>query len=85
MSNKNNQKISWWQPGIVLFVQLSAWIGGPVIIAIIIGKYLDKKFHSDPWLFLLSVGISFFISIAMIVRIGLNEMNISEDSEKDNK
>lgn len=82
MDDKNKPNAPWWQPGLVLFARLSGWIAGPVIIAMIVGKYLDQKFHSAPWLFLLSVAGSFIISIVMIVRIGLKEMSASEKAEK---
>ncbi|HBU10312.1 MAG TPA: hypothetical protein DEA89_00095 [Candidatus Moranbacteria bacterium] len=75
MEEQKNPKIPWWQPGLVLFTRLSAWIAIPVVIAVIIGKYLDRVFHSQPWLMLASVSISFIISIVMLVRIGLKEMS----------
>lgn len=79
MEKENNPKIPWWQPGLMLFVRLSAWIGGPVIIAVVVGKYLDRVFQTQPWMLLVSVALAFIISIVMIVRIGLKEM------EKENK
>jgi len=75
MDEKNKPNLPWWQPGLVLFVRLSGWIAIPVIIALIVGKQLDKTFHSAPWLFLLCVASAFIVSIAMIVRIGLREMD----------
>ncbi len=78
MNQQKNPKIPWWQPGLALFVRLSAWIGGPVIAAVMVGKYLDRLFNSQPWLLLVSVSVAFVISIVMIVRIGLKEMNFAE-------
>lgn len=75
MEEKKNPKISLWQPGLLVFARLSGWIAGPVIIAVIVGKQLDKIFHSAPWLLLLSVVLAFVVSIVMIVRIGLKEMD----------
>ncbi len=63
-----------WQPGTQLFLRLSGWIGGPVLIAVLVGKYLDAKYHTDPWLFLLSVGIAFVVSTWAIIHYGLKEM-----------
>ncbi|HBI50493.1 MAG TPA: hypothetical protein DDY21_01445 [Candidatus Moranbacteria bacterium] len=79
---EEKSKIPWWQPGLVLFTRLSAWIAIPVVIAVIIGKYLDRVFHSQPWLMLASVSISFVVSIVMLVRIGLKEITASEKAEK---
>lgn len=75
MEDSPKPNVPWWQPGLVLFVRLSSWIAIPVIIAVFVGKQLDQTFHSAPWLFLFSVALAFVISIVMIVRIGLREMD----------
>jgi len=72
MIEKN--QASWWQPGILIFARLSGWIGGPVLIAVFAGKWLDQKYDSEPWLFLGSVGIAFAVSIVGIVKEALGEM-----------
>jgi hypothetical protein len=75
MSKDNNkQRVPWWQPGLLLFAKLSGWIAGPVILAVFVGKWLDRKYSTEPWLFLLSVGIAFFASSYGIVRDSLREM-----------
>ena len=85
MEDKNNQGDKyWWSAGLALFGRLSAWIIGPILVAIFIGKKLDTKFESEPWLFLLSVGVAFIVSISAMVRIGLGEFG-KIDSEKKNK
>lgn len=81
---ENNQKDSWWQPGLILFIKLSSWIGIPIIIAVFVGKFLDKKFKTEPWLFLLCVGISFVFSMFALVVQGKNEMNRIEKEAKEN-
>ena len=82
MEDKNNQDEKyWWSAGLALFSRLSAWIIGPILLAIFIGKKLDAKFESEPWLFLLSVGVAFVISISAMVRIGLREFS----EKKENK
>ncbi|MEI7890689.1 MAG: AtpZ/AtpI family protein [bacterium] len=75
MEDKQNKNVSWWQPGAILFLRLSSWIVGPVLIAVLIGKYLDKTFQTTPWAFLFSVAAAFAVSIVMIIRIGLREMD----------
>lgn len=59
----------------ILFGRLSGWIAGPVILAVFLGKWLDKKYNSEPWLFLLSVGVAFMISSFGIVRDSISEMD----------
>lgn len=79
---QNNSKVPWWQPGLLLFAKLSGWIIGPVILGIIFGKWLDRKFQTEPWLFIITVGISFFISMFGIVRDSIREMKrIEKESE----
>ena len=81
-NNESKDKMPWWQPGLILFARLSGWIGGPILIAIFIGKWLDKKYHSEPWLFLLSVGVAFIFSTYGIVRDSLREMKRIDKEEK---
>jgi F0F1-type ATP synthase assembly protein I len=86
MENRNDQnRAPWWQPGLVLFTKLSGWIAGPVILGIIIGKWLDKKYGTEPWLFLISVGTAFFLSMFGIVHDSLKEMKRIEKEEKEKK
>ena len=75
----------WWQPGMVLFIKLSGWIAGPIIIALFIGKWLDKKYHTEPWLFLLTVGIAFLFSTFGIVYDSIKEMKKIDKEEKQNQ
>lgn len=66
--------VPFWQPGMQLFLRLSGLIGGPVLIAVLAGKYLDAKYHTDPWFFLFSVGIAFVVSTWAIIHYGIKEM-----------
>lgn len=64
-----------WQPGVQLFLRLSGWVCGPVLIAVAVGKYLDAQYHTDPWLFLFSVGGAFFVSMWALIHYGIKEIN----------
>jgi len=77
----NSEKEMWWQPALVLFGKLSGWIAGPIILAIFIGKGLDRKFQTEPWLFLGSVGLAFIISTFGIIHGALTEMKRIEKEE----
>lgn len=68
----------WWQPAFVLFFELSGWIAGPIILAIFLGKWLDNKYGTEPWLYLSSVGMAFVISIVGIVRGAMKAMKQME-------
>lgn len=80
---EDSDQTPWWQPSLILFTKLSAWIGTPVILAVFIGKYLDKKFNTEPWLFLTSVGVAFIFSMFALIYIGMREMKkIEKDAEE---
>ncbi len=81
-SKKDINKIPWWQPSLILFSRLSGWIAVPVVLAVYLGKWLDLKYGTDPWLFLLSVGVAFGISSYGIIRDSLREMKRIEKETK---
>jgi len=66
----------------VLFARLSGWIAGPIIAAVFVGKWLDKRYHSAPWLFLAAVGVAFIISSIGIVREAKDMMDKIVEDEK---
>ncbi len=53
----------------VIFAKVSAWIAGPVIVALLGGKYIDRVYNSAPYGFLVLTGIAFIISITMLVKL----------------
>jgi F0F1-type ATP synthase assembly protein I len=79
MDNKN---IAWWKPGLVIFSKVSASVAIPIVLALFIGKYLDKKYNSEPWIFLGLTAIAFIISIFSIWR---NVKKYIDDLEKKEK
>lgn len=84
MNIKEKPNVAWWQPGMQLFLRLSGWIGGPIIVAVIVGKFLDRRYQTEPWLFLATVGISFVISMAALIKIGFKEFKkIESDAAKE--
>lgn len=80
----SSEKNNWWQPGVELFLKLSGWIAVPIIAAIFLGKWLDDKHGTEPWLFLLSVFIAFIISNVGIVYNAINAMKDLDDLTKNN-
>ncbi|MFA5022331.1 MAG: AtpZ/AtpI family protein [Patescibacteria group bacterium] len=59
---KNASNSKEWQRGLNLFFQLSGWLVGPLIVALFLGNWLDQKFNTKPWLFLLTTGFAFIIT-----------------------
>jgi len=76
------KKQVWWQPAIIMFARLSAWIIGPVIVGLFIGKWLDNKYQSKPWLFLLSMAIAFVVSIVGLIKNTKDEYEKIEAADK---
>jgi len=62
-------KEKWWFASIRIFSQVSAWVAGPIILALILGKWLDRKFETKPWFFLAATGIAFLVSLRAIWKI----------------
>ena len=62
--DKNN-----WQEGAKVFMDISGWIVGPIIIALFAGQALDKHFGTKPFLFLGLALLAFIITIFGIVRV----------------
>jgi hypothetical protein len=69
---KNNQA-AWWQPAIIMFAKLSGWIAAPIIIALYLGKWLDKKYDSAPRLLIICIGLAFFISMIGLTKEAVRE------------
>ena len=83
--NKKEPEIKkpWWQDSVMLFTQLSGWIGIPVILGVFLGQWLDQEYNTKPWLFLITVGLAFGISMIGIVKEAKSAIDkIDKDSKK---
>ncbi|MFA5754683.1 MAG: AtpZ/AtpI family protein [Patescibacteria group bacterium] len=52
-----------WSLALRVAARLTGWVGFPVIIGVFLGKWLDKRFGTEPWLFLGTIGFCFLVSI----------------------
>jgi len=59
---------AWWEPAVEIFGRVSAWIVVPVIFSLVLGKHLDRRYGTSPWIFLSLTAVAFFISIFGIVK-----------------
>lgn len=82
---KDGSQTAWWQPALAVFIKLSGWIGLPIIIALFLGKWLDKKYNSAPWLLLTCIGVAFILSMAGLIRETISEYRKIEKLGKDEK
>ncbi len=71
---QNNQKPSW-AVGVQLFTEISSWIVGPIVVALIAGKWLDAKYGTAPWIFIALAALGFVMTIYGIVKIVKNYIN----------
>lgn len=79
-------KKSWWQPAIVVFAEVTGWIAAPIIIALFLGRYLDEKFHRQPWFFLGCTALAIIISsIGIVLVAGKYLRQIEQESHRNDK
>ena len=73
----------WWQPALMMSAKLSGWIALPVLLGVFIGKWLDRKYGTEPWLFLATVGAAFLISMAgLVIEAGKEFRKIEKIAKK---
>lgn len=52
----------WWKPGMQILGEVSTWIVVPIVLALIFGKMLDKRYETEPVIFLVLAGVGFIIT-----------------------
>ena len=85
MNEDNKTKELWYMPAVRMVAGASGWFAGPIIIALILGKYLDNKYDSDPWFLIGLTGVAFIFSIFGILKIltkYLKEIEREADEKK---
>jgi len=83
---KEKNKEVWWQPALVIGGEITGWIVGPLILALFLGDWLDKKYASAPKFLLISVGIAFVISnVGIITNTIKAAKKIEKDKNNDNQ
>lgn len=72
----------WWKEYSGMIIDVSGWLVVPVILGLFLGKWLDSKYQTKPWLTVVCVGIAFVITNVGIIRQGINIMKNMEEKEK---
>jgi F0F1-type ATP synthase assembly protein I len=75
---------AWWVPAVSVFARLSGWLLAPLIIGVTLGKWLDKKYDTAPWLFLITIGVAFIVSMFGLVKNTLEEFKKIEKAANNN-
>ena len=72
MSDRNEpedkKEKAWYADALLLFSRLTIWIAVPVVVAVHLGKYLDERFGTKPWIVTVCLIISFNLSIIVLLR-----------------
>jgi len=63
-----NDKKPYWRDPLIAFGRMSGWVIGPILAALVAGKWLDRKYDTAPFLFLALTGIAFFVSIGGLLK-----------------
>ena len=75
----------WWEPAVEIFGRVSTWVVVPILLALIIGKYLDTRYGTKPWIFLGLTLVAFLISSFGIVRtIAVYIRQIAKEAKEKN-
>jgi len=74
-----------WGLALKDMVNVSGWIAFPVIIGLYLGKWLDDKFGTSPWLFFITIGLSFAVSLYGLTINALKEFKQVEKEAQDRK
>jgi len=78
-------KTESWAVALKVMARLTCWIAFPVIIGSFLGEWLDKRFGTEPWLFLATIGVSFLISMYGLIINAMKEFKKVEKDYEQNK
>jgi hypothetical protein len=62
MSPEKNTKPDYNKTNIEIFGIISSWIVGPIVLALLLGSWLDDKYNHENFFTLTAVGIAFIIT-----------------------
>ncbi len=85
MIENEKKQGNWWKPAVEIFTQISGWIVGPIVVALVFGKMLDNHYDTKPIIFLVFVGISFLITCVGMVKVVRKYMKQIKDFSPDVK
>ena len=66
MENNQKNNAPWWREGVIMFMKVSSYIVGPILLASFIGNFLDKKNNSGNFYFYILIAIAFISTIYLI-------------------
>lgn len=78
MDKKEELGTMWWKEYSGMMIDISGWLVVPIILGLFLGKWLDSKYQTKPWLTVVCVGIAFVITNVGIIRQGIKIMKDME-------
>jgi F0F1-type ATP synthase assembly protein I len=66
--SENQRTQQQWRQGMALFYRVSSWVVAPLILALLLGKWLDNRYQTEPWLLLGFTLVAFFVSMWKIIK-----------------
>ncbi len=60
---------NWWRTPLQIFSEITGLIVVPIVAALYLGKWLDKKYNSEPWLTVITVCIGITMAVIFVYRI----------------
>lgn len=79
--NNRGQGGASWVPAVQIFTDISTWIIVPIVAALVFGKMLDKRFGTEPVIFLSLAGFGFLVTCFGIIRIVKNYLKKIKEGE----
>jgi len=70
----SNSNGPWWKEGVALWGEVSTWIFVPIVLTLIVGKYLDGRWGTEPKMLLILAGVGFLVTTYGIVKVIRNYM-----------
>ncbi len=67
MNKKNENKENIWSM-LSLAWELGYLIALPLVAFALVGRFLDQHFNTSPWLFLLGILLSIFVSVYIVCK-----------------
>ena len=81
-NQQNRTEGPWWREGVKLMSDVSTWIVVPIVGALVLGKFLDKRFGTEPVIFLVLAGLGFLLTCYGIFKITKDYMKKLGAGEK---
>lgn len=79
---KNSTQGPWWAPGVRLVGDVSAWIIVPIVGALVLGKFLDQRFGTEPVMFFVLAGFGFLVTGYGIFKVVRDYMKKLQKKER---